>query len=161
MRPEPAGVFRGRCVQSKPDLGVVATRSVAQDTSTFYSRKAVVWIQADSCPDYMLKSEECLKNEKERVKHYLHPSSEPKLLQEAERELLATHETVRVSRIHICAHTQPVLSLTSHIHHGRKPLRSRDRSSAKVSCARFLGTETMVLKRFRSPLAVSTAPHRP
>jgi hypothetical protein len=75
----------------------LVTLYVAQETSTFYSRKAVVWIQADSCPDYMLKSEECLKNEKERVKHYLHPSSEPKLLQEAERELLATHETVRLS----------------------------------------------------------------
>jgi len=74
--------------------------ALLKDTSTFYSRKAVVWIQADSCPDYMLKSEECLKNEKERVKHYLHPSSEPKLLQEAERELLATHETELLEKEH-------------------------------------------------------------
>ncbi|TYJ21789.1 hypothetical protein E1A91_A08G085900v1 [Gossypium mustelinum] len=50
-----------------------------QDTGAYYSRKASSWIEEDSCPDYMLKSEECLKKERDRVSHYLHSSSETKL----------------------------------------------------------------------------------
>ncbi|XP_008340823.3 cullin-1 isoform X2 [Malus domestica] len=50
-------------------------------TAAYYSRKASNWILEDSCPDYMLKAEECLKREKDRVSHYLHSSSEPKLLE--------------------------------------------------------------------------------
>ncbi|XP_048440515.1 cullin-1 isoform X7 [Pyrus x bretschneideri] len=52
-----------------------------KDTAAYYSRKASNWILEDSCPDYMLKAEECLKREKDRVSHYLHSSSEPKLLE--------------------------------------------------------------------------------
>ncbi|KAJ8472011.1 hypothetical protein OPV22_026354 [Ensete ventricosum] len=52
-----------------------------RETSTYYSQKASIWIVEDSCPDYMLKAEECLKREKDRVLHYLHRTSEPKLLQ--------------------------------------------------------------------------------
>lgn len=51
------------------------------DTAEFYSRKASTWIVEDSCPDYMRKAEECLRKEKERVGHYLHQSSEAKLLE--------------------------------------------------------------------------------
>ncbi|XP_022727598.1 cullin-1-like isoform X3 [Durio zibethinus] len=50
-----------------------------EDTGAYYSRKASSWIEDDSCPDYMLKSEECLKKERDRVSHYLHSSSETKL----------------------------------------------------------------------------------
>ena len=45
-----------------------------------------MWIEEDSCPDYLIKAEECLKREKERVGHYLHASSETKLLKEVEKE---------------------------------------------------------------------------
>jgi cullin 1 len=38
--------------------------------------------QDDSCPDYMLKAEECLRQEEERVASYLHVDSKPKLLKE-------------------------------------------------------------------------------
>ncbi|XP_021295984.1 cullin-1-like [Herrania umbratica] len=62
-----------------------------QDTSAYYSRKASNWILEDSCPDYMLKSEECLKKERDRVGHYLDSSSETKLLEKAQHELLVTH----------------------------------------------------------------------
>ncbi|KAL5141003.1 Cullin-1 [Glycine soja] len=55
--------------------------AMLKDTSAYYSRKASNWILEDSCPDYMLKAEECLKREKDRVAHYLHSSSEPKLLE--------------------------------------------------------------------------------
>uniref|UniRef100_A0A1D1ZG05 Cullin-1 n=1 Tax=Anthurium amnicola TaxID=1678845 RepID=A0A1D1ZG05_9ARAE len=54
--------------------------AMLDDTANYYSRKATIWIMEDFCPDYMLKAEECLKREKDRVSHYLHPSSERKLL---------------------------------------------------------------------------------
>ncbi|XP_020890311.1 putative cullin-like protein 2 [Arabidopsis lyrata subsp. lyrata] len=59
-----------------------------QDTASYYSRKASKWIKGDSCPAYMLKSEECLKRERERVTHYLHSSTEPKLVEKVQNELL-------------------------------------------------------------------------
>ncbi|XP_021748767.1 cullin-1-like [Chenopodium quinoa] len=62
------------------------------DTAAYYSRKASSWILEDSCPEYMLKSEECLKKEKDRVAHYLHFSSEPKLLEKVQNELLLVYE---------------------------------------------------------------------
>lgn len=32
-----------------------------QETAQFYKRKAAEWITEDSCPDYMLKAEDCLR----------------------------------------------------------------------------------------------------
>lgn len=61
------------------------------DSAAFYSIKASNWIVEDSCPDYMLKAEECLKKEKDRVSHYLHLSSETKLLDKVQHELLVTY----------------------------------------------------------------------
>ncbi|EPS64542.1 hypothetical protein M569_10237, partial [Genlisea aurea] len=52
--------------------------AMLRDTAAYYSRKASNWIVDDSCPDYLLKAEDCLKREKERVSHYLHSSSETK-----------------------------------------------------------------------------------
>ncbi|VVA89777.1 unnamed protein product [Arabis nemorensis] len=59
-----------------------------EDTASYYSRKASSWIQEDSCPEYMLKAEECLQKEKERVAHYLHSSTETKLVEKVQNELL-------------------------------------------------------------------------
>lgn len=84
-------------------------KQMLADTASFYSRKASNWILEDTCPTYMLKvsqsfhccliyryvhiyfivpesllllqAEECLKREKDRVSHYLHFSSEEKLLE--------------------------------------------------------------------------------
>lgn len=71
-----------------------------KDSASFYSRKASVWIQENSCPAYLLKAEECLKQEKDRVIHYLHSSSESKLLHEAERELLVQYEQELLDKEH-------------------------------------------------------------
>ncbi len=49
--------------------------------------------QEDSCPDYMLKAEECLKAEEERVANYLHVDTKPKLLKEVETEILEHYES--------------------------------------------------------------------
>ena len=62
-------------------------------TAAHYCRKAAEWIEEDSCPEYLVKAEECLRREKERVGHYLHASSETKLLKEVEKEVLAAYET--------------------------------------------------------------------
>jgi cullin 1 len=75
------------------------------DTGAYYSRKASSWIQEDSCPDYMLKAEECLKREKERVGHYLHASSEQKLLEKVQQELLTQYETELLEKEHSGCHT--------------------------------------------------------
>ncbi|CAI0413510.1 unnamed protein product [Linum tenue] len=64
-----------------------------EDTGVYYSHKASNWIVDDSCPAYMLKSEECLKKERDRVAHYLHSSSETKLVEKVQHELLVNFST--------------------------------------------------------------------
>ncbi|KAI3904112.1 hypothetical protein MKW92_049025 [Papaver armeniacum] len=59
------------------------------DTAGYYTRKASNWIQEDSCPEYMIKAEECLKREKDRVSHYLHSSTEEKLIEQVQEQLLS------------------------------------------------------------------------
>ncbi|GFR52348.1 hypothetical protein Agub_g14894 [Astrephomene gubernaculifera] len=70
------------------------------ETSAFYRRKASEWIEQDSCPDYMLKAEECLRLEEERVDTYLHASTRPKLLREVEAELLSNYEQRLLTKEH-------------------------------------------------------------
>ncbi|KAI3514656.1 hypothetical protein L1887_13252 [Cichorium endivia] len=70
------------------------------DSAGYYSRKASNWIVEDSCPDYMLKAEECLRKEKERVAHYLHSSSEPKLLSNVQQELLVVYSSQLLEKEH-------------------------------------------------------------
>ncbi|RWR95312.1 cullin-1 isoform X1 [Cinnamomum micranthum f. kanehirae] len=70
------------------------------DTAAYYSRKASNWILEDSCPGYMLKAEDCLKQEKERVSHYLHSSSEQKLLEKVQSELLSVFANQLLEKEH-------------------------------------------------------------
>lgn len=78
--------------------------AMLEDTAAYYSRKASNWILEDSCPDYMLKAEECLKREKDRVSHYLHSSSEPKLLEKVQHELLSVNATQLLEKEHSGCH---------------------------------------------------------
>ncbi|AQK95121.1 Cullin-1 [Zea mays] len=76
-----------------------------KDTTEYYSVKAQSWILEDSCPDYMIKAEECLKREKERVGHYLHISSEQNFYnlefsQKVQNELLAQYATPLLEKEH-------------------------------------------------------------
>ncbi|XP_022727597.1 cullin-1-like isoform X2 [Durio zibethinus] len=71
-----------------------------EDTGAYYSRKASSWIEDDSCPDYMLKSEECLKKERDRVSHYLHSSSETKLSEKVQHELLVMYANRLLEKEH-------------------------------------------------------------
>eukprot|EP01018_Ginkgo_biloba_P007050 Gb_40660 [translate_table: standard] len=63
-----------------------------EDTVAYYSRKAASWVLEYSCPDYMLKAEECLKCEKEIVLHYLQASSEQCLFEKVQHGLLFQYE---------------------------------------------------------------------
>ncbi|KAI4364426.1 hypothetical protein MLD38_020519 [Melastoma candidum] len=78
--------------------------AMLKDTAAYYSRKASSWILEDSCPDYMLKAEECLKREKDRVSHYLHSSSEPKLLEKVQHELLSVYANQLLEKEHSGCH---------------------------------------------------------
>ncbi|KAL6214830.1 hypothetical protein ACLB2K_014262 [Fragaria x ananassa] len=73
-----------------------------KDTGDYYSRKASNWIWEDSCPDNMLKESlrgytfwrggvlisVCLRRERDRVSHYLHSSSEQKLVEKVQNVFL-------------------------------------------------------------------------
>eukprot|EP00262_Sarcandra_glabra_P016332 TRINITY_DN5291_c0_g1_i3.p1 TRINITY_DN5291_c0_g1~~TRINITY_DN5291_c0_g1_i3.p1 ORF type:complete len:745 (+),score=137.19 TRINITY_DN5291_c0_g1_i3:230-2464(+) len=78
--------------------------AMLKDTAAYYSRKASNWILEDSCPDYMLKAEECLKREKDRVSHYLHSSSEQKLLEKVQHELLSVYASQLLEKEHSGCH---------------------------------------------------------
>ncbi|XP_030973828.1 cullin-1-like isoform X1 [Quercus lobata] len=64
-----------------------------KDTVAYYSQKASSWILEDSCPDYMLKAEQCLRREKDGVSLYLHSSTEAKLLEKVQHEFLSVYAT--------------------------------------------------------------------
>ncbi|KAH0640165.1 hypothetical protein KY285_036751 [Solanum tuberosum] len=74
--------------------------AMLKDTAAYYSRKASSWIVEDSCPDYMLKAEECLKKEKDRVSHYLHVLSETKLIEKVQNELLVVYTNQLLEKEH-------------------------------------------------------------
>lgn len=70
------------------------------DTSAYYRRKGAAWAEEDSTPDYLIKAEECLRAEEGRVERYLHTLTKPKLLREAETQLLAEHQGQLLEKEH-------------------------------------------------------------
>jgi len=69
-----------------------------ENTRQYYARKRQEWIDADSTPDYLIKAEAALNEEKIRVADYLNISSEPKLLKVVEEELLEKVEMVLLEK---------------------------------------------------------------
>ncbi|EEC69056.1 hypothetical protein OsI_37904 [Oryza sativa Indica Group] len=62
-----------------------------ESTRNYYSNKAQTLIleyNGPDSPEYMLKAVECLQAELERASHYLHSSTEPKLMQDLQSELM-------------------------------------------------------------------------
>mmetsp|Transcript_23586 Transcript_23586/g.33795 ORF Transcript_23586/g.33795 Transcript_23586/m.33795 type:complete len:737 (+) Transcript_23586:90-2300(+) len=59
-----------------------------KSTREYYAQKRQEWIATDSTPDYLLKAEAALNEERNRVAEYLNADSEPKLLRVCEDELL-------------------------------------------------------------------------
>ncbi|RZC74922.1 hypothetical protein C5167_050408 [Papaver somniferum] len=74
------------------------------DTADYYTRKASSWIQEDSCPDYMIKAEECLKREKDSVTKYLHSITEKKLLEKVQEHLLLNNAQQLLEKEHSGCH---------------------------------------------------------
>jgi cullin 1 len=62
------------------------------NSEEYYARKSQVWIQSDSTPSYMIKAEQALTEESQRVQNYLNKETEPKLLRVCETDLLEKHE---------------------------------------------------------------------
>lgn len=80
---------------SRNDLDVYVSdfeEALLSTTAEFYSRESSKWVQEDSFPDYMRKAENRLNQEQARVGHYLHSSSEEKLLKSVENQLLTVNE---------------------------------------------------------------------
>jgi len=57
-------------------------------TRSYYGRKREDWISKDSTPDYLIKAEKSLGEEKTRVVEYLNPATEPKIRKVVEDEIL-------------------------------------------------------------------------
>ena len=68
-----------------------------ESTRNYYAAKREDWIH-DSTPDYLIKAEDALNEEKNRVNSYLNSSSEQKLLRVVEEELLEKVETVLLEK---------------------------------------------------------------
>lgn len=58
-------------------------------THDYYERKAALWVQEDSCPDYLQKAEDCLLAEEDRADSYLHATTKKKLLDAAQARALS------------------------------------------------------------------------
>ncbi|KAK2364638.1 cullin-1 [Trifolium repens] len=86
----------GETVHYEQDFEV----QMLDDTADYYKSKATIWIESDSCPDYMLKAEDCLKRERERVSHYLHASTEQKLVEKVQHELLVNRANQLLEKEH-------------------------------------------------------------
>ncbi|KAM2937865.1 hypothetical protein FF1_037718 [Malus domestica] len=71
-----------------------------RETGEYYSRKASSWITEDNYSDYMSKVEESVKMEKDRVSHYLQSSSEKKLVEKVQHELVVVYATQLIEKEH-------------------------------------------------------------
>jgi cullin 1 len=67
-------------------------------TREYYIKKRQVWIVTDSTPDYMIKAEAALNDERNRVSEYLNQSTEGNLLRVVEEELLEKVEMVLLEK---------------------------------------------------------------
>lgn len=72
--------------------------AMLNDATSFYSKKASIWIVSLSYKDYMLKVEECINQEKDRVSSYLQSRSRHKLLEVVEHDLCDVYATKLVEK---------------------------------------------------------------
>ncbi|XP_060668535.1 cullin-1 isoform X1 [Ziziphus jujuba] len=64
---------------------------LAKHTAAFYSQKASNWITSEPYKEYMLKVEDCLKHERDRISYYLPAGLQKKLLEVVQHELLSVY----------------------------------------------------------------------
>ncbi|KAI5328254.1 hypothetical protein L3X38_027651 [Prunus dulcis] len=70
------------------------------DTRKYYSRKASSWILENPYTDYISKADECLRRERDRASHYLLSSSEKKLVEKVQHELVVVYATQLLEKEH-------------------------------------------------------------
>jgi cullin 1 len=63
-----------------------------QQTKLFYKQQAQIWLEQDSCPDYLKKAEAAIDDEENRLNMYLHSSSLNVLMSTCRDELLKFHQ---------------------------------------------------------------------
>lgn len=66
-------------------------RQFLEASSQFYRVESQNFISENSCSDYMKKVEQRIKEEMERVQHYLDAATESKIKEVVERELITQH----------------------------------------------------------------------
>jgi len=66
-------------------------RHFLEDSAHFYRMESQEFISSNSCSDYLIKVEARLKEEANRVAYFLDPSTEPKIRETVERELITVH----------------------------------------------------------------------
>lgn len=68
-------------------------RVLLESTRDFYSAKASVWLSTDTTPAYLCRAETALEDEASRIRQYLSPSTENKVIEVMIEELLAVKQT--------------------------------------------------------------------
>jgi len=68
-----------------------------EETRVFYEREGNEYIQINTCPDYVVKAQNRLNEEKARAQQYLHMTTEGKLLRIVSHELVIKHASHLVS----------------------------------------------------------------
>ena len=66
-------------------------RPFLKETQNFYRIESQQYLAQNTCPQYLIKAEARLKEEANRVSHYLSPLTESKLLRYVEIELITNH----------------------------------------------------------------------
>eukprot|EP00753_Platysulcus_tardus_P005775 PLAT13692.1.p1 GENE.PLAT13692.1~~PLAT13692.1.p1 ORF type:complete len:740 (+),score=386.09 PLAT13692.1:52-2271(+) len=66
-------------------------RPFLQTTAEFYRRESQLFLDSNACPDYLLKAEARIDEEAQRVRHYLDDSTESKLREIVDNELVRVH----------------------------------------------------------------------
>ena len=69
-------------------------------SSEFYKKEAAEYLAGSSCPDYLVKAEKRLGEERERVKKYLDPSTEAKITKAVETELILNQVSAGGGRLY-------------------------------------------------------------
>mmetsp|Transcript_14790 Transcript_14790/g.20982 ORF Transcript_14790/g.20982 Transcript_14790/m.20982 type:complete len:773 (-) Transcript_14790:2160-4478(-) len=73
-------------------------KQLLDSTREYYAKKREEWIASDSTPDYLIKAERALIDERNRVVDYLNPASESKIRHVCEEEILEEVETVLLEK---------------------------------------------------------------
>merc|ERR1711862_865388 len=71
---------------------------MGENTREYYAKRRQEWIASDSTPDYLIKAERSLNEERNRVADYLNSATESKLLRVCEEEILEKVEQMLLEK---------------------------------------------------------------